>query len=110
MRGCFCFCLAGESGKEPTVKIAAHLFHSLSYGNKDRLCAGIICAGARRPRSLRESASTAACSSSSSSNCHRHLFALVLVHLCVHLFYSASSCSSSSAPCFVYSSCGCPAA
>ena len=34
-----------EAGKQPTVKVAAHLFHSLSYGNKDRLTAGIICAG-----------------------------------------------------------------
>lgn len=34
-----------ETGKQPTVKVAAHLFHSLSYGNKDRLTAGIICAG-----------------------------------------------------------------
>jgi 20S proteasome subunit beta 1 len=35
-----------ESGKEPTVKVAAHLFHSMSYANKDRLTAGIIVGGA----------------------------------------------------------------
>jgi len=34
-----------ESGKEPTVKVAAHLFHSMSYANKDRLTAGIIVGG-----------------------------------------------------------------
>lgn len=34
-----------DTGKEPTVHVAAHLFSSISYGNKNRLCAGIICAG-----------------------------------------------------------------
>ena len=34
-----------DTGKEPSVKVAAHLFKSLCYNNKDRLTAGIICGG-----------------------------------------------------------------
>ena len=34
-----------DTGKEPSVKVAAHLFKSMCYGNKDRLTAGIICGG-----------------------------------------------------------------
>jgi 20S proteasome subunit beta 1 len=34
-----------DTAKEPTVGIAAHLFKSISYQNKNRLTAGIICAG-----------------------------------------------------------------
>ena len=34
-----------DTAKDPTVGIAAHLFKSISYANKNRLCAGIICAG-----------------------------------------------------------------
>ena len=37
-----------DTGKEPSVKVAAHLFKSLCYNNKDRLTAGIICGGALR--------------------------------------------------------------
>ena len=35
-----------DTGKEPSVKVAAHLFKSMCYSNKDRLTAGIICGGA----------------------------------------------------------------
>ena len=41
-----------DTGKEPSVKVAAHLFKSMCYNNKDRLTAGIICGGARRARWL----------------------------------------------------------
>jgi 20S proteasome subunit beta 1 len=34
-----------DTGKTPTVNVAAHLFKQISYGNKNRLTAGIICAG-----------------------------------------------------------------
>lgn len=34
-----------EKGSLPTVKTAATLFRSMCYANKDRLLAGIICAG-----------------------------------------------------------------
>jgi hypothetical protein len=34
-----------DTGKEPSVKVAAHLFKSMCYNNKDRLTAGIICGG-----------------------------------------------------------------
>jgi 20S proteasome subunit beta 1 len=36
---------AMESSKNPRVKTAAHLFRDMCYKNKDRLMAGIICAG-----------------------------------------------------------------
>ena len=34
-----------ETGREPTVKTAAHLMRRLCYDNKDRLMAGVIVAG-----------------------------------------------------------------
>lgn len=34
-----------EAGRLPTVKTAAHLFREIVYTNKNRLLAGIICAG-----------------------------------------------------------------
>lgn len=34
-----------ETGRQPTVKTAAHLMRRLIYGNKDRLQAGVIVAG-----------------------------------------------------------------
>ena len=37
-----------DTGKEPSVKVAAHLFKSMCYNNKDRLTAGIICGGESR--------------------------------------------------------------
>ena len=34
-----------DTGRQPTVKIAAHLMRRLIYNNKDRLMAGVIVAG-----------------------------------------------------------------
>lgn len=37
--------LSVETGREPTVKTAAHLMRKMCYGNKERLLAGVIIAG-----------------------------------------------------------------
>lgn len=43
---CFCFYIISlDTGREPTVKTAAHLMRRLIYNNKDRLMAGVIIAG-----------------------------------------------------------------
>jgi 20S proteasome alpha/beta subunit len=51
-----------DTGKEPSVKVAAHLFKSMCYNNKDRLTAGIICGGALRADSTAPGWLAACCS------------------------------------------------